>query len=65
MPQPHIDVEQWVELFRIIGLERADMRRWHREFEQRHPEAHQSFLEWLGLPHERIQEIRRESERTP
>jgi hypothetical protein len=58
MPQTHINVEQWVEVFSAIGLEKADRQKWHREFEQRYPEGHQSFLEWLGLPVERIQQIR-------
>jgi len=63
MPQTHINVDQWIELFRAIGLDQGAMHRWHQEFEQRHPEAHQSFLEWLALPPERIREIRHESER--
>jgi hypothetical protein len=37
------------------------MHEWHSEFERRHPQAHQSFLEWLGLPEERISGIRRKS----
>ncbi len=53
-----MNVDRWVELFRAIGLEEADMHRWHAEFEQRYPEGHQSFLEWLQLPAERITEIR-------
>jgi len=54
-----ISVDQWVALFRVIGLKDADMHRWHQEFERRHPEGHQSFLEWLGLPSDRIAKIRR------
>jgi len=52
-------VDQWVELFREIGLDDATMRRWHELFEERYPEGHQSFLEWLGLPEERIAGIRK------
>lgn len=51
-------VEQWVALFREIGLDEERMSAWHRLFEQRHPDAHQAFLVWLGLPAERIAQIR-------
>jgi hypothetical protein len=61
MSKTHVDVNQWVAMFRAIGLDDAAMHRWHREFEQHHPEAHQGFLEWLGLPTDRIAEIRRDS----
>ena len=54
----HINVEQWVELFRAIGLDEETMKKWHGLFEERYPDGHQSFLEWLGLPQERIEEIR-------
>jgi hypothetical protein len=56
-----VSVEQWVEMFRAVGLRDEDMHRWHAEFERRHPEGHQGFLEWLGLPAERIERIRREA----
>jgi hypothetical protein len=39
----------WVELFREIGLDEGQMRRWHAAFEQRYPDAHQSFLDWLNV----------------
>jgi len=61
MPETHVNVKQWVEMFRTIGLEEPDMHRWHAEFEKRHPDGHQGFLEWLGLPEDRIAEIRRKS----
>ena len=50
--------EQWVLLFRKIGLDDDTMRLWHREFEARYPDGHQSFLEWLGIPADEIQRIR-------
>jgi hypothetical protein len=56
--QTSVTVEQWVELFRAIGLKDADMHKWHAEFERRFPEGHQGFLEWLGLPASRIAEVR-------
>lgn len=54
-----VTVEEWVQRFRAIGLDDAAMHKWHTLFEQENPEGHQSFLEWLGLPAERIAEIRR------
>ena len=61
MSHAHVTVDQWVEMFRAIGLDEARMRQWHEEFERRHPDAHQAFLEWLQLPAERITDIRRAS----
>ncbi len=60
MPK-NVTVDQWTEMFRAIGLEDADMHKWHEEFERRHPDGHQGFLEWLELPAERIARIRRNS----
>jgi len=53
-----VTVEEWVARFRAIGLDDAAMEKWHRLFEQENPEGHQSFLAWLGLPTERIAEVR-------
>ena len=50
--------EQWIALFDELGLNEKAMRRWHHLFENRHPEAHQSFLEWLGLGANEIGQIR-------
>ena len=50
--------EKWVLLFREIGLDDATMTQWHHAFETRHPDGHQSFLEWLGMPDAEITRIR-------
>jgi hypothetical protein len=50
--------ENWVMLFREIGLDEAAMTRWHRLFETNFPEGHQSFLEWLNIPADEIGRIR-------
>ena len=57
----NLSVEQWIDMFRAIRLSEEQMHHWHSEFEARHPESHQSFLEWLNLPAERIEEVRRKS----
>jgi len=53
-----VTVDQWVGLFKDVGLSEEDMRKWHTLFEQKYPEGHQSFLEWLGVEEKRIKEIR-------
>jgi hypothetical protein len=50
--------EEWVKRFRAVGLDDAAMQKWHTLFEKENPNGHQSFLEWLGLPAEKIAEIR-------
>lgn len=59
--QKKIGVEEFKKLFQDVGLSEAQMMKWHKLFETRHPESHQSFLEWLGLPAARIDEIRSKS----
>lgn len=53
---------QWVSLLRATGLSEADMCNWHAEFEKMSPEAHQDFLESLGISAGEIAEIRRQSQ---
>lgn len=53
--------EQWVEVFRAAGLDDAQMKRWHREFEQRYPDQHRGFLGWLQISSEEIVRIREAS----
>ena len=50
--------EKWVLLFKEIGLDEATIIRWHKEFETRYPEGHQSFLEWLNIGESEIRQIR-------
>lgn len=50
--------KKWVALLRASGLDEAGMRRWHVEFEAVSPEAHQDFLESLGIPDGEIEAIR-------
>jgi hypothetical protein len=59
--QNQVTVNEWVSMFREIGLDEETMMKWHHLFESRHPEAHQNFLEWLGLSSEKIAEIRAKS----
>lgn len=56
-----LNVEQWKEMFQEIGLTEADMLKWHRLFETKNPQAHQAFLEWLGVDAATISKIREKS----
>jgi hypothetical protein len=58
MNSTRVNKAQWVEMFREIGLDDSTMSQWHRVFEQRNPEGHQEFLEWLNIPSSEITEIR-------
>ena len=49
---------KWIVLFREIGLDEATMTRWHKEFEAKYPDGHQSFLEWLNIEANEIRQIR-------
>ena len=50
--------ETWVSILRASGLDEAGMRNWHIEFEKTSPEAHQDFLESIGIEKEEIELIR-------
>jgi len=54
----HIDKDGWVSILRAAGMSDADMHRWHVEFERHSPEAHQDFLESLGLDRDEIDRTR-------
>ncbi len=53
-----ITKEIWVSLLASAGLDEDGMRAWHIEFEQTAPEAHQDFLESIGVESQEITVIR-------
>jgi len=53
-----ITKEIWVSILRSAGLDETAMRNWHIEFERTSPEAHQDFLESLGIEKDEIALIR-------
>ncbi|WP_419661331.1 hypothetical protein Dvar_17590 [Desulfosarcina variabilis str. Montpellier] len=57
----NVSKNEWVDMFREIGLTEENMMNWHCVFEKRHPEAHEAFLQWLGIPADEITDIRRRS----
>jgi hypothetical protein len=54
----HVNVDEWVAMFEEIGLDEAKRMRWHKLFEARYPDAHQGFMEWLGISPEDIASYR-------
>lgn len=56
--QRNVSKEEWIDMFREIGLTGEKMTQWHRLFEERHPEGHADFLTWLGIPSDEIARIR-------
>ena len=59
-----LDKFKWTALLREAGLDDAAMHRWHQAFEQSLPEAHQDFLESLGLEPTEITQIRQSSQKS-
>jgi len=53
--------DQWVALLASTGMSEAGMLKWHAEFEKNFPDAHQDFLESLGIPEDEITVIRKMS----
>jgi DNA-binding transcriptional MerR regulator len=54
-----LDKRRWVQILAGAGLDEAAMHRWHVEFEALAPEAHQDFLESLGIPPAEVTSIRK------
>ncbi|MCU7811588.1 MAG: MerR family transcriptional regulator [Candidatus Thiodiazotropha sp. (ex Notomyrtea botanica)] len=50
--------EKWVAMLKAAGLDEDGMKHWHIEFEKTSPEAHQDFLESIGIADAEIAAIR-------
>jgi hypothetical protein len=59
--QGNVNKEDWVAMLREVGLSDEKMKKWHYLFETRHPEGHEGFLNWLGIPPNEINKIRANS----
>lgn len=53
-----ITKDQFVSLLNEAGITDAQKHRLHSAFEARHPQAHEAFLQWLGIPPAEIRAIR-------
>jgi len=49
----------WTGMFRSIGMNDAQMRQWHAEFERQNGPGHVAFLRSLGIGHAEIGRIRK------
>ncbi|OGW40133.1 MAG: MerR family transcriptional regulator [Nitrospirae bacterium GWD2_57_9] len=56
-----MDKGSWIKLLETAGLDEAARDKWHAEFERLAPEAHQDFLEALGIPVKEVALIRKYS----
>ncbi|MBT3204970.1 MAG: MerR family transcriptional regulator [Gammaproteobacteria bacterium] len=54
-----IDKTTWVTVLDKAGLDDNGKQKWHQEFEAIAPEAHQDFLESIGIGSEEINSIRK------
>ena len=60
-----ITKDKWVAILSAAGLDENGMWNWHAEFERTSPQAHQDFLESIGIPPEEIESIRDWSKNLP
>jgi hypothetical protein len=56
--QRKVNKEDWVAMFKDVGMSDDTMMKWHRLFETRHPEGHEDFLIWLGISSDEVSKIR-------
>ena len=50
--------ENWVAMFKEVGISEPQMKSWHQFFEKKHPEDHEEFLKWLGISDSEVNSIR-------
>jgi len=48
----------WVSILKAAGLDESGMKNWHIEFEKTSPDAHQEFLQSIGIEKSEIAAIR-------
>lgn len=58
MKKLYVNKSEWVGMFEAVGMTETAMRCWHEVFEARFPDAHQHFLEGLGIVEPEIEQIR-------
>ncbi len=57
----NVTKDQFVAVLNEAGITDEQKHRLHAAFEARHPEAHEAFLQWLGLPADAVRSIREKS----
>jgi DNA-binding transcriptional MerR regulator len=58
LPLKVMDKQSWVRLLQSAGMDDKAMGDWHQAFELLSPDAHQHFLESLGIPADEVRAIR-------
>ncbi|KLV09295.1 MerR family transcriptional regulator [Photobacterium aquae] len=58
LEQNMVTKERWTDIMKAAGFNEQDMHNWHKQFEKMEPDAHQEFLESLGIDAEEIVKIR-------
>ena len=53
-----LDKKSWIKILKASGMDEMGLTKWHIEFENTSPEAHQEFLESLGMDQKEIKAIR-------
>ncbi len=53
-----ITKDQFVGVLNEAGITDDQKRRLHAAFESRHPQAHEAFIQWLGLQADEVRSIR-------
>lgn len=53
-----INKDQFVAVLEAAGINAPQREKLHREFERRHPAAHERFLAWLGIAADESARIR-------
>ncbi len=56
--------EIWSDMLRSAGLDEVGMLEWHIQYEKSAPQAHQDFLQSLGLDDEEIANIRKKAKKS-
>ncbi|TKB51663.1 MerR family transcriptional regulator [Ferrimonas aestuarii] len=54
-----LDKARWSEIMVASGMSDTEMANWHTQFERLEPQAHQQFLESLGIPQLEITRLRK------
>ena len=58
MSKTVITKDEFVAVLDAAGVTQEQKHRFHAAFERRHPQAHQAFLEWLGVSADEVRKIR-------
>ncbi len=61
---PTVTKDQFVGVLNEAGITDEQKHRLHAAFEARHPQGHEEFLKWLGLPADQVKSIREKARKS-